>query len=178
MRFIAVGANPVSPRPALEGVTHHAYGEPDPQWDRFVMREDRVRLSQVLPGEGRRCTYQYDFGDDWQHEVLVEKILPPDPAARYPLCLKGKRACPPEDVGGVWGYADFKALADPNHPEHKTLMEWYGGPCDPEAFDLEMVNCRLGGGWPPTDRGLASPIPHRDQRGAETLEKAIALSQD
>jgi hypothetical protein len=85
--------------------------------------------------------YEYDFGDSWEHELLVEKILPPEPGVRYPLCLKGKGACPPEDVGGVWGYDSFlEAIADPKHPEHDDMLEWVGGEFDPEAFDLDEVN--------------------------------------
>jgi len=88
--------------------------------------------------------YEYDFGDGWEHELLVEKILPAEPGVGYPRCLKGKRACPPEDVGGVWGYADFlEIMRDPNHPEHEDMLEWVGGEFDPEVFDLEEVNAEL-----------------------------------
>jgi hypothetical protein len=97
-------------------------------------------------GEKDRFTYTYDFGDGWEHEVLVEKILPPEPGAHYPRCLKGKGACPPEDVGGVYGYADFlEAIQDPNHPEHDEYLEWIGGEFDPDAFDLEGLNEELRG---------------------------------
>ena len=74
----------------------------------------------------------------------MEKILPPEPGAKYPLCLKGQGACPPEDVGGVWGYAGFlEAMADPAHPEHEEYMEWIGGEFDPGVFDLDEVNRAL-----------------------------------
>jgi hypothetical protein len=94
-----------------------------------------------IPGD----TNEYDFGDSWLHEILVEKILPREPDARYPRCLTGKRACPPEDCGGIWGYADFlDAIRDPNHPEHEAMLEWIGDDFDPEAFDLQTVNQELG----------------------------------
>jgi hypothetical protein len=80
--------------------------------------------------------YVYDFGDDWVHKVVVEKVLPADPRISYPVCVAGKRACPPEDCGGVWGYREFlAAISDPDHPEHEEMLEWVGGAFDPEEFD-------------------------------------------
>lgn len=70
--------------------------------------------------------------------------MPPEKDAWYPRCLDGKRACPPDDVGGVWGYEDFiKAIRNPRHPEHDEMLEWVGGKFDPEKFDLEGVNGML-----------------------------------
>lgn len=105
----------------------------------------RVKLSRLISQEGEKFSYDYDFGDDWQHEILIEKILPPDPLQKLPVCLKGKRACPPEDVGGVWGYEIFlAAIKDPNHPEHEMYTEWIDGDdFDPEEFDIDYVNQRL-----------------------------------
>jgi len=78
----------------------------------------------------------------------VEKILPPEPGAGYLCCLKGKRACPPEDVGGVWGYDGFlEAIRDPDHPEHVERLEWVGGEFKPEIFDLAGVNAELEEMW-------------------------------
>ncbi len=122
------------------------YGDPQDDETGFhsILSEKRYRLNQVIPGEGTRFTYEYDFGDSWDHELLVEKILPPEPGAAYPRCLKGKRACPPEDVGGVWGYAGFlEAIQDPDHPEHEEMLDWIGGEFDPEEFDLDLVNRAL-----------------------------------
>jgi hypothetical protein len=118
------------------------YGEPDPMLD---MRSDkRVRLDQLLLEETSKFRYEYDFGDSWEHELLVEKILGPEAGVTYPRCLKGKRACPPEDVGGVWRYAWFlEAIADPEHPAHDELLDWVGGEFDPELFDLEAINTAL-----------------------------------
>jgi hypothetical protein len=103
-----------------------------------------VTLGQVAPREGLKFRYEYDFGDGWLHQVLVEKVLPPEPGQSYPVCVKGRRACPPEDVGGMWGYQDFlEAIQDPNHEEHEEYLEWVGGEFDPEAFDLDGVNVAL-----------------------------------
>jgi hypothetical protein len=94
--------------------------------------------------EKDKCLYEYDFGDSWEHEVLVEKILPREQGKRYPVCLTGKRACPPEDCGGIWGYAEFlEAINDPQHPEHEEMREWVGGEFDAEAFDPDEVNREL-----------------------------------
>lgn len=123
------------------------YGVPDPDYDGFLeMRdESRVTLSQIAPREKLRFRYEYDFGDSWEHLLVVEKIRPPAPDQRYPVCLAGQRACPPEDVGGIWGYYEFlAALQDPQHPEHDSYREWIGGEFDPEAFDLDAVNAALG----------------------------------
>jgi hypothetical protein len=104
----------------------------------------RVKLGRLVNAEGEKFAYDYDFGDYWQHIILIEKILPPDPKQPTPVCIKGKRACPPEDVGGVWGYDSFlEAIKDADHPDHDMLTEWIGGDFDPEAFDLNEVNERL-----------------------------------
>jgi len=121
------------------------YGDPSPE-DMYPMKAARrYRLNQLVPRELAKFLYTYDFGDNWEHEILVEKVLPPEPGARYPLCIAGKRACPPDDCGGPWGYAELlEALADPEHEEHEEMLEWVGGELDPEAFDLEEANAVLG----------------------------------
>jgi hypothetical protein len=122
------------------------YGVPDPDYDDYLEMhdEEEVTLAQVAPREGVKFRYEYDFGDGWLHQVLVEKVLPPEPGQSYPVCVKGRRACPPEDVGGMWGYQDFlEAIQDPNHEEHEEYLEWVGGEFDPEAFDLDGVNVAL-----------------------------------
>jgi len=89
-------------------------------------------------------TYEYDFGESWQHEILLGKIMEPEPNVAYPRCVEGARACPPEDVGGVWAFGDFlKALAAPKHENHRDIKEWVGGRFDPEKFDLNAVNREL-----------------------------------
>ena len=89
--------------------------------------------------------------------LLIEKVLPYEAGQRYPVCLTGKRACPPEDCGGIWGYASFlDAIQDPQHPEHEEMLEWVGGEFEPEAFDLDEVNREL--------QNLTSPEVGRRQR--------------
>jgi hypothetical protein len=106
--------------------------------------EDRVRLRDLNLAEGARFRYTYDFGDAWLHQLQLEKILPRDPETVLPVCLKGKRAGPLEDVGGPEGYQTFlDAHRDPNHPEYEFYREWYEGKYDPEAFDLKEVNAAL-----------------------------------
>jgi hypothetical protein len=120
------------------------YGVPHPDYFMEVKNERRVRLSRIAPAVQSKFTYEYDFGDSWDHELLVEKILPPEAGTRYPVCIKGRRACPPEDVGGVWGYAGFlEAIRDSDHPEHENYVDWIGGEFDPEAFDLDEINAAL-----------------------------------
>ena len=114
-----------------------------PGMDLDMLNEDLVRLKQV-GGEKAKFSYEYDFGDGWEHQIEVEKVLPPEEGQHYPICLKGKRACPPEDCGGIWGYEEMVAImADPNHPEYKDRLEWLGEEFDPEAFDLDVLNQRL-----------------------------------
>ena len=123
------------------GVT---YGLPDPDWPDDTRSERWVRLDQLVTRPKDRLRYMYDFGDGWVHELVVEQVLPADPARRYPIVLAGRRAGPPEDVGGIWGYADFlETIGDPGHPEHAAMLEWIGGAFDPEVFDLDAVNRRL-----------------------------------
>lgn len=120
------------------------YGVPDPDWDDpgSVLPEARARLARCL-GRHKRFAYTYDFGDGWEHKLVVEKVLPPD-RLPHPVCVDGENACPPEDVGGPPGYADFlEAVADPEHPEHEEYLTWCGGPFDPAAFDLVAANRRL-----------------------------------
>jgi hypothetical protein len=100
-----------------------------------------VRLNALVIEEGARFLYTYDFGDNWQHLVELEKILSPEPGAHYPRCIAGRRACPPEDVGGIWGYEEFlAAIKDPTHPDHRDMPERAGEEFDPAAFDLDDVN--------------------------------------
>jgi len=117
------------------------FGQPHPDYGLEMRDERRVKLGQIAPGEGFTFRYEYDFGDSWLHNLLVEKVLEPEPGQQYPVCVKGERACPPEDVGGVWGYEGFlEAIGDPDHPEHEDYLEWIGGEFDAEEFDLDAVN--------------------------------------
>jgi hypothetical protein len=103
--------------------------------------EDEIAISRVLSATKTKVTYEYDFGDSWEHEVGLEKIMESESGVHYPRCVAGENACPPEDVGGVWGYTDFlQAINNPEHKEHKSFLEWVGGEFDPEEFDLDAVN--------------------------------------
>ena len=118
------------------------YGDPATTDD--VANENRLTLNGVVKSGVKRFGYTYDFGDDWEHVVAVEKTLAPAPGQAYPACVDGKRNCPPEDCGGVWGYAELlEILADPAHPEREERLEWIGGDFDPEAFDASIADKRL-----------------------------------
>lgn len=98
------------------------------------------RVSKHFSLENTDALYWYDFGDDWNHKVTLEKIIPADPKHTYPRCIAGKRACPPEDSGGVWGFYEMlNVLEDPEHEEHEDLLEWLGDAYDPEHFDPKEV---------------------------------------
>jgi hypothetical protein len=106
--------------------------------------EHRYRLLDLGLAEGSRFAYVYDFGDNWAHIVQVEKILPAEEGATYPRCLTGRRAAPPDDCGGIYGYYEMlEALQDPEHPEHEMYAEWLEEDFDPAAFDLAAANARL-----------------------------------
>jgi hypothetical protein len=117
------------------------YGEPDPEYGVHRHNEKKVQLQDVLSEPRDRMIYEYDFGDSWEHEVLLVAITAPSPGAHYPQVLAGKGACPPEDVGGIWGYYEFLAtIRDPKRPDHEDMLEWCGGGFDPDAFDIDETN--------------------------------------
>ena len=126
------------------------YGPPAPddfgfEMDMEVEDEEGVLLSEVVKGDRKvKFRYEYDFGDGWQHDIEFERVVEREPRARYPRCVGGARACPPEDCGGPWGYADFlAAMADPRHEDHRDMKEWVGGKFDPEKFSVDAVNKEL-----------------------------------
>lgn len=123
---------------------------------RFMMEDvgaidySRLRVRDLVAKHGAklRMGYEYDFGDDWRHEVILEKVTEAERGVRYPRCIDGARACPPEDVGGVYGFADFvAAMANPSHSEHDDCLEWHG-PFDPTAFDAAKATRRMRKGLP------------------------------
>lgn len=121
-----------------------SYGEPSPDPWNDMQDERRVRLSQLQLAAGSRFGYSYDFGDDWHHDLLVEQIGAPESGVAYPRCVGGRRACPPEDCGGPWGYTELLAVvADPDHEDHDERLEWIGGEFDPADFDHQEVNLLL-----------------------------------
>jgi len=120
------------------------YSDPEMGDDADYCDSRSRKLSQLASQGPSRFSYQYDFGDDWEHVVEIEKALPSEPKAKYPRCIEGKRACPPDDCGGAYGYESFlEAIRDVNHAEHEEMLEWVGGKFDPEAFDMTRVNRQL-----------------------------------
>ncbi|MGE5287345.1 MAG: plasmid pRiA4b ORF-3 family protein [Micromonosporaceae bacterium] len=122
------------------------YGSPDPELGHAS--DGKVLLSQVLTGPGDRLRYTYDFGDDWEHDIVLEETRTAVPGETYRSCVAGKGACPPEDCGGAWGYAGLKeVLADPSHEDHQDMLEWLGLDAgedfDPKEFSVAGVNARL-----------------------------------
>jgi hypothetical protein len=123
------------------------YGVLDPELG--FLDERRTTLSRLLIEPGGRIRYTYDFGDAWDHEIMLEKVLSAHPEQLYPTCIAGKGACPPEDCGGVWGYARLReVLADPSDEEHASMLEWLEleSACgfDAAAFEIDAVNDVLG----------------------------------
>jgi Plasmid pRiA4b ORF-3-like protein len=105
-----------------------------------------TKISDVIPASHRRPRfyYEYDFGDEWWHQLIVEERLSPQAGVAYPACIAGARACPPEDCGGPFEYADMvEVLQNPSHKRHKDMLEWVGGGFDSETFDLDAVNKQL-----------------------------------
>jgi hypothetical protein len=120
------------------------YGTPDPEmmgFGRQTLSEKRYTVADLAPAARRSFVYEYDFGDGWEHKIVVEKILPPDPEFQHPICLAGANACPPEDCGGMGGYYGLiEILADPQNPEHESMKEWLGYELDPARFNIEIAN--------------------------------------
>ncbi len=120
------------------------YGDPSEDLGPDVKNETKISLKRLLTEEKEKFFYLYDFGDSWEHQIVVEKILPLDKNTRYPVCLAGKRACPPEDCGGPWGYQELlDVIKDPSHPEHEEMVDWLDEDFDPEAFSAEHVTARI-----------------------------------
>lgn len=134
----------------------HEFVLPDPTFGKEVMigiPDDETESGQeTLPGwevkiadyfseENSSCRYTYDFGDDWEHALEFEKLLPRKKGVEYPICVAGKRRCPPEDVGGTFGYEEFlKVIGNSEHEEYEEWMTWSGGDFDPDLFDPKEVS--------------------------------------
>lgn len=149
-----------TPLDKLHGVIQPAMGWTNAHLHRFIMQgqnyaipdrddqspskpedERNFTLQDLANQEGTHFAYEYDFGDNWQHELIVEKTHFAKAGKRYPRCLEGEGACPPEDVGGIAGYEHFlEAMADPRHPEHQEYRDWIGGDFDPTRFDVDRIN--------------------------------------
>lgn len=118
------------------------YGDPDMTDD--VTSENRQTLNGLVKSGVTRFTYTYDFGDNWEHNILIEKAAPANTAKALPACIGGARNCPPEDCGGTWGYGDLlDILANPAHPQYEEQREWLGDDFDPEAFSVAEADAAL-----------------------------------
>ncbi len=137
------------------GKTYSASNPEFPQWE----NEQTVSLGQILRKPDEKLVYEYDFGDGWEHSIVLEEQLEAAPGGKYPYVVDGKRACPPEDCGGVGGYRHLLAvLADPKHPQHAEMREWADELFDPEAFNAEAINRVIHGDeWVTPARDAAGP---------------------
>ena len=121
------------------------YGVPDREYmddmGPKTLNETKFTLAGIAPEAKSAFIYEYDFGDSWEHSVIVEKVLPADPEFKHPVCLAGENACPPDDCGGIPGYYEMlKVLRNPKHEEYESMKEWVGGEWNAERFDLAQVN--------------------------------------
>lgn len=115
-------------------------GLPNDDYGDKVMPGWKENISDFFSEKNHKAWYLYDFGDSWEHTIKLGKILVKEKDTDYPRCIGGKRACLPEDCGGVWGYEEFlRAIRNPKHKEHKEMLEWIGREFDPEHFDVEEV---------------------------------------
>jgi hypothetical protein len=120
------------------------YGESDPEWDLIRLSEHGTKLGALLKEPGDRMLYNYDFGDDWRHSIVLEELLSKEKGRTYPCVIKGRRACPQEDSGGPWGHQNnVEILRDPSHPEYEETVEWLAPGYDPEHFDVGFANAKL-----------------------------------
>ncbi len=134
----------------------------------YAHAETDELLSSIVDGKGAEFRYEYDFGDSWVHLITVEDILADDGSLTgFAECVEGELACPPEDIGGPMGYVDFLySLQNPDDDDHDAMLEWMGGPFDPQAFDMKKVNRALKNlKWNhPTIQQLARILKERDRK--------------
>ena len=127
-------------------ISGRRYGVPDEEFDQpgEVLKDSTIKISNALPRKGASLIYTYDFGDNWVHSVVLEDIVLIEPDTKYPRVLDGARACPPEDSGGPYGYADLlEILSKPRHKQHRHMREWAEKNFDPEKFSAKAANLML-----------------------------------
>jgi pRiA4b ORF-3-like protein len=115
---------------------------PDQDWAGDFLDARKARLGDVLEDVGTKTLkYLYDFGDGWEHTIKIERLIDPEPGTPYPRLIEAKGCCPPEDVGGPWGYAEFlEAIADPKHERHRELKEWFADDFNPHVVDVDRLS--------------------------------------
>lgn len=118
---------------------------PDDDWAGDFIDARKARLGEVLENTGtKKLTYHYDFGDDWEHTIKVERLMDPEAGALYPRLTEVSGRCPPEDSGGPWGYAELlEAIKDPKHERHADLSEWIGDDYDPNADNAQWLTAHV-----------------------------------
>lgn len=138
----------------------------DPANTDHVDDEADMTLAGVLEAGVARFKYTYDFGDDWIHLITIEGTIPRVEGHRYPACIAGKRACPPEDTGGPYGLANILAVrADPSHPDHEEISGWMEEDFDPNAFSIEEADAAVAARFsPPARRTLTRPPRRRKDK--------------
>lgn len=125
-------------------INGNRYGEPFEEDEFDMLDEKKVVLHRVVNQPKMSFKYEYDFGDSWDHRILLEEILPPNPEALFPICVAGRRACPPEDSGGIYGFYNYmEIIQDPEDEEYSEIKMWLGEEYDPAAFDIHAVNNEL-----------------------------------
>jgi Plasmid pRiA4b ORF-3-like protein len=153
----------------------HTYSVPHPNDELNERTERKVRLREVVSGVGTMFEYEYDLGDDWHHDLLLEAVVEPEPRSLYPRCLAGEHSTPPEDIGGPPGYEDYlRAIADPAHEEHVDMLRWRG-PFDPEAFSIDPVNQQLRKKFGEVKKMPAKPVSTQPRAPSRRVpEKALS----
>ncbi len=126
------------------GITDVDFDDPESGSSKIIVAKE-ITLDEVISnGAFKNFSYEYDFGDGWIHSIVVEKTMPLDPDKYYPVCIKGKLNCPPEDCGGLYGYYNFlEIISNKKHPEYRNMVEWIGDGFDPTEFEVEDVNAIL-----------------------------------
>ncbi len=113
-------------------------GFPDDEYARRVICGWEIKIASYFSMDNKKANYLYDFGDYWEHQILLEKILPKEPDMTYPRCIGGKNNSPPDDVGSTSGFEEFvEIMNNPDHEEHEEMAVWYGD----ESFDLKKFDC-------------------------------------
>lgn len=126
--------------PSTDGKDRIGIPDKDFDWGARILPGWKKKIPDYFSVDNPAADYTYDFGDNWEHKVRLEKILPRAEGLTYPRCTAGKRTCPPDDCGGVWGYMEMlEALKDPSHERHEEFTAWLGGEFQPEHFDPKEV---------------------------------------